>query len=994
MTVLTLFALFVPIFLMAPSVLLTCTQYTEPQLNPQPPSTPTQNASQRAFAMKRRASANDAEEKRKRSRLSPSEPPLTGPELFDFPEHQRYITSILSAGNLDGTPGYIVGKVFMKYPESEKTLRFVLSTEQSEVGDKTVRVQVVFGKQCSKLLCRRGIKLPLSHNIYLSLRGCSVASTGASANGAIATLKFSEKVLLKVLFPGGEDMNIDLWDDDLLRPSKSVDSEWFNTPPEEPALAAETPKLSKKEKKRLRAKDYTEKQNANTKKDRSEIVNVQPEVAAPKPPAPQKQEEKVSVKEADDPLLLKPGCRSTDSVWYIPTPISLKALPEANYMCTLHLVDPGKRVRSNDSYLMETPAKVVCFAKVSSKWLPSVREGDIVVLHNVKASSFQGGTNLVGYNDKLQWAIYGPDGQLTHGDIPSDLSKDTLNDRGLPFSPFLQTEAPILLDYCSKLRQWWDAVQGKKKDFLGKTHQVGSQALTPPPERSARPWLTIKDASPNTVSNGYFNCVVEVVHKHRSDQACSTLYVTDYTSNDQCPTYDQADWCLPGLAKSILRIELWDEAASFGHQMEVGEYYSFRNLRMRIANNGFYEAKMKELKISKLDPDVIGSKHAMLNGLLERKSKWAAKHKIEERLEKLEYTKIEDVEIRVRFNCIVEILLVDPLGGTGSARVYVTDYTANSLLPDPDLDMHFFDGLEKRVLKIMLRDSQAEKAKSLEPGNVCVFQKVMLKYFNKENIGDLGGEQRLIKRLNPGLPSHKALMEDFEKLVQFSLSKEGVLRAAPGSRRRTTTRSFSISVCYNIETPSFNRTIRIRTRSLPIIKTEDLHSCSEFEPESSGLNLVNSGTVVDLTVRDVISGNDSSIGLIRSRKLNKHLFASIPPTQRACVACDDFDHEFIMYKYNFNLSIEDEDGSEMPVAVFDEALFLTDLPRTNLTRNPTALNEFRACFEAVAGNVLEYQDALCAGNEDIKLNTPLICFYGCRYEEEGRKVCQLLSYTR
>ncbi|KAJ3835637.1 hypothetical protein F5878DRAFT_627393 [Lentinula raphanica] len=947
--------------------------------------------------MKRRASANDAEEKRKRSRLSPSEPPLTGPELFDFPEHQRYITSILSAGNLDGTPGYIVGKVFMKYPESEKTLRFVLSTEQSEVGDKTVRVQVVFGKQCSKLLRRRGIKLPLSHDIYLSLRGCSVASTGASANGAIATLKFTEKVLLKVLFPGGEDMNIDLWDDELLRPSKSVDSEWFNTPPEEPALAAETPKLSKKEKKRLRAKDYTEKQNANTKKDRSEIVNVQPEVAAPKPPAPQKQEEKVSVKEAVDPLLLKPGCRSTDASY---TPLSnatrvscfynivgvvysdsyITQSSTGDYMCTLHLVDPGKRVRSNDSYLMETPAKVVCFAKVSSKWLPSVREGDIVVLHNVKASSFQGGTNLVGYNDKLQWAIYGPDGQLTHGDIPSDLSKDTLNDRGLPFSPFLQTEAPILLDYCSKLRQWWDAVQGKKKDFLGKTHQVGSQALTPPPERSARPWLTIKDASPNTISNGYFNCVVEVVHKHRSDQACSTLYVTDYTSNDQCPSYDQADWCLPGLAKSILRIELWDEAASFGHQMEVGEYYSFRNLRMRIANNGFYEAKMKELKISKLDPDVIGSKHAMLNGLLERKSKWAAKHKIEERLEKLEYTKIEDVEIRVRFNCIVEILLVDLLGGTGSARVYVTDYTANSLLPDPDLDMHFFDGLEKRVLKIMLRDSQAEKAKSLEPGNVCVFQKVMLKYFNRENIGDLGGEQRLIKRLNPGLPSHKALMEDFENRKKaFFGQRQGAAVA------RQPERSPSASA----------------TTSRPRALIEP--SASERAPSPSSKPKICT-SIRELQSRDgavVLFGIRARVKWAKPRELwdccrpycsrcNKR----IPPTQRACVACDDFDHEFIMYKYNFNLSIEDEDGSEMTVAVFDEALFLTDLPRTNLTRNPTALNEFRACFEAVAGNVLEYQDALCAGNEDIKLNTPLICFYGCRYEEEGRKVCQLLSYTR
>lgn len=127
-----------------------------------------------------------------------------------------------------------------------------------------------------------------------------------------------------------------------------------------------------------------------------------------------------------------------------------------------------------------------------------------------QASNFNGGTNLVGYKDRLQWAIYGRDGKLAHGVIPSDIPRDTTTDRGFRFTPFLQSGDSTLLSYCSKLREWWNAVECKKMEFLGKTHQVGNNVLTPPPERSARPWLSIKDANTGTISNGYFNCVAKV----------------------------------------------------------------------------------------------------------------------------------------------------------------------------------------------------------------------------------------------------------------------------------------------------------------------------------------------------------------------------------------------------------------------------------------------------------------------------------------------------
>ncbi|KAJ3850644.1 hypothetical protein EV368DRAFT_84337 [Lentinula lateritia] len=938
--------------------------------------------------MKRKIQESNADGSRKRLKTTSSHSHSSGAELFDFPEHQRYIASILHDQDVDGKPGYIAGKVFMKYPESEENIHFIISTDDSEIGSKRLRVEVIFGKKCSKLLRRRNINFPLSSVILLSLRGCS-ADSGNSSHGVIGKLKFADKVLLKILSPGLDDVVVDLWDSNPLLPSRSADSDWFSTPREHPvegsAVAAETKKISRRERRLLRAKEHLEKVNDMNKID-SDVISIKPPkdlATASEPVTPKHvprnsvpaQETKAPLHKVDDLLGLKAGCRSEKTLYTpllnatrassfynvvgVSIPINLLA---TDYMCALHLVDPGNRSNSDNTHLMSTPAKVNCFAEVNSKWLPSVREGDIVVLHNVKASNFNGGTNLVGYKDKFQWAIYGRDGKLAHGVIPSDIPRDTTTDRGLRFTPFLQSGDSTLLSYCSKLREWWNAVECKKKEFLGETHQVGNHVLTPPPERSARPWLSIKDVDTGIISNGYFNCVAEIIHKHRPDQQFYEIYVTDYTSNDKCPTYDNADWCPPGLAKSCLRVELWDRSTSLGPDMEIGDFYSFRNIRMKMANNGYYEAKIQEPKISKLDPDELGSTHTILKSLLERRTKWAAKHKIEESLEKLEYTKIEDVEMRARFNCIVEILHVDLPDGPGSAKVYATDYTANDLLLEPDFDANDFDGLHKRVFKIVLRDSQAEKAKALERGN--------------ENVGDLGGEQRLISRLNAGLDSHKALMKDLENRKKIFFGTPDDAKASPG-RSRSPSTSASTSEPRFPESPG-------RTRPLPsspkiCTSIKQLRSC------------------VDTTV---LFGIPAQVKWAKPRELWDYCRpycsacdSSIPANQKACVACDDFDHEFVTYQYSFNLSIEDKEGDEMPVTVLDEALFLNELPRVNLNQDSAALGKFGACFEKFAGNVLEYQNERCAGIDDTKLKTPLVCLYGVRYEEEGKQICQLLSYT-
>lgn len=108
----------------------------------------------------------------------------------------------------------------------------------------------------------------------------------------------------------------------------------------------------------------------------------------------------------------------------------------------------------------------------------------------------------------------------------------------------------------------------------------------------------------------------------------------------------------------------------------------------------------------------------------------------------------------------MQVLDID-IRGSDSVYLHATDYTTNSLLSVRDQFRH----LQHGVLKIILRDSQAEIAKLLKPGDVCTFQKVIVKLVNKENVGDLGGDQLLVKRLNPSLSNEKILMQGLEEYV-------------------------------------------------------------------------------------------------------------------------------------------------------------------------------------------------------------------------------------
>jgi hypothetical protein len=79
-----------------------------------------------------------------------------------------------------------------------------------------------------------------------------------------------------------------------------------------------------------------------------------------------------------------------------------------------------------------------------------------------------------------------------------------------------------------------------------------------------------------------------------------SLYVTDYTCNkDLHPV--QAKWCPASMATLVLKIEMWDSAATLGRSMEKGSFYHIRNARMKRSHSDWLEGKVVEQKITKLE---------------------------------------------------------------------------------------------------------------------------------------------------------------------------------------------------------------------------------------------------------------------------------------------------------------------------------------------------------------------------------------------------------
>ncbi|TFK60686.1 hypothetical protein BDN72DRAFT_965560 [Pluteus cervinus] len=283
------------------------------------------------------------------------------------------------------------------------------------------------------------------------------------------------------------------------------------------------------------------------------------------------------------------------------------------WSCRLKIIDPTV----SDS----TALYINCFSKKYMEWLPVPDKDDIVMLRNIKTLEFEGTVTGIGYNDRLQWAIFSSSiGQMHHGNRGSAPESEVLaGGMGVTYTPFYTYGVEDTRE-CLRLSNLW-RTEKKKRDSQverGLVQQFGSS--TPSSTlKKGREHLLICDAGPEVQPAGYFDSTVEVLSAHVNSNSSYTVYVTDYTANAGCLGLTiPVHWCPSGLEAYVLKIILWDDAARFGPTLQRNGYYTMKNLRM-IKKEGSFEAKAFEGD-KKIYPAVLGCPN--LRALLDRKDQW------------------------------------------------------------------------------------------------------------------------------------------------------------------------------------------------------------------------------------------------------------------------------------------------------------------------------------------------------------------------------------
>ena len=97
----------------------------------------------------------------------------------------------------------------------------------------------------------------------------------------------------------------------------------------------------------------------------------------------------------------------------------------------------------------------------------------------------------------------------------------------------------------------------------------------------------------------------------KNDNGVYSLYVTDFTKNKGLLITDK--W--PGRKDMVLKIEMWDAAASRGPSLKNRGYYLLENCRM-LDQEGYLQGKIVEPKIRELskedEKDMADSRFAEL----------------------------------------------------------------------------------------------------------------------------------------------------------------------------------------------------------------------------------------------------------------------------------------------------------------------------------------------------------------------------------------------
>ncbi|KAF7337991.1 Telo-bind domain-containing protein [Mycena venus] len=290
------------------------------------------------------------------------------------------------------------------------------------------------------------------------------------------------------------------------------------------------------------------------------------------------------------------GGRNVFSVIGVVTYITpARTTVNGNWMCPLRIVDPSNCEESHRS--SKEGLMVNCFRVTRKEWLPSPSVGSVILLRDIVTKN--GDMTAIGYDDKLQWAVYDPltqkIGRGKLGNTPE--SEAPAGALGVPSGPFyVPTETDLA--YCVALGKWWRAIS---QAATGTIHQIEAESSFSSRRSFGRKHLLMSQVMTEIEIDGYFDCTVRIIDGHPNGSA-HRLYVTDGTPFKGGRPF-QMSGCSASLVDCITPIEMSDDAGREGPNMLPGEYYMLRNVRFMQDKEGYVKAKLVEPKIHKLEFD-------------------------------------------------------------------------------------------------------------------------------------------------------------------------------------------------------------------------------------------------------------------------------------------------------------------------------------------------------------------------------------------------------
>lgn len=137
---------------------------------------------------------------------------------------------------------------------------------------------------------------------------------------------------------------------------------------------------------------------------------------------------------------------------------------------------------------------VQCFSK-KADWLPSVQPGQIILMRNLRVTTYQSQKRGVGYGDTHQWVGYDPDiGEQFVSN--KDLKPSAIPNQHFPFVKPNRAEVERFV----QLSDWWTALKEAENE--------GMVVLEYPQPKPSRKTICVRDIQTKV----FFDCVVEVRH--------------------------------------------------------------------------------------------------------------------------------------------------------------------------------------------------------------------------------------------------------------------------------------------------------------------------------------------------------------------------------------------------------------------------------------------------------------------------------------------------